>query len=110
LNASPEVSGRYQLRVWNEYGEETALVDVVVATAPGRPCGPLRIDDVSSTGCTCSWKEPEDDGGSQIIHYVAEKATKSTGWTPCGKTALTYVKITGAIITLSVFLTAINEL
>ena len=37
-----------------------------VRTEPGRPKGPLRIDDVSASGCKVSWSEPEDDGGAGV--------------------------------------------
>ncbi len=68
--------GRFEFRVWNEFGKETALVDVVVRTRPEKPRGPLRIDDVTADGCLCAWAVPDDDGGSPVLHYVVEKETR----------------------------------
>ena len=66
FNARPDDSGQYEFRVENEFGEETALIDVRVRTEPGRPKGPLRVDDVCASGCKVSWSAPEDDGGASV--------------------------------------------
>ncbi|XP_059095455.1 twitchin-like [Tigriopus californicus] len=88
-------SGQYELRVENEFGQETGLVDVVVLTEPDKPRGPLKIDNIHAEGCSCAWLEPENDGGSPITHYIVERQSGSSSqWTPCGKTENTCCKIT----------------
>ena len=42
FNARADDSGQYEFKVENEFGEETALIDVRVRTEPSRPKGPLR--------------------------------------------------------------------
>ncbi len=97
LNTTREKhQGRFEFRVSNEYGQETALVDLTVRVRPEKPRGPLRIEEVSAEGCVCSWKEPDHDGGSPVKHYAVEKATKSSaGWQLCGRTGDTSYRVTG---------------
>ena len=33
---------------------------------PGRPKGPLDVEDVKKDSCLLKWKPPEDDGGNEI--------------------------------------------
>ncbi len=99
-NARRDDAGQYEFRVENEFGEETALVDVTVRTEPSKPRGPLKIDEVHATGCTARWAEPEDDGGSPVTHYVVEKmATSSGSWQACGRTdgGCTEIKVKGLV-------------
>ncbi len=91
-------SGRYEFRVTNEFGQETALIDVSVTVVPDKPKGPLKVDDLTADGCQCSWNPPEDDGGTPITHYLLEKATKSgSGWQACGRTTSTNCHVAGLI-------------
>ena len=54
---------------------------------PSKPKGPLKVEDVTKTGCKLKWDKPEDDGGSPIKSYVVEKYDKATGrWSPVGRT------------------------
>ena len=95
LSADKAKAGQYEFRVSNEFGQETALIDVIVMTAPDKPKGPLRIDEITAESCSCAWKEPEDDGGSLVTHYVLEKATKTSTWTPCGRAQRLACKVAG---------------
>ena len=44
------------------------------------PDGPLNVRDVTKESAVVSWKEPEDDGGSPITHYVVEKQEDDGRW------------------------------
>ena len=45
-----------------------------------------RIDNVSASGCTVTWSEPEDDGGAAVQCYVVEKMVSNSGsWMACGR-------------------------
>lgn len=80
-------TGKYSLTVKNSSGEMTALGDVVVLGAPGRPKGPLEVTDVTKDSAKLKWQKPEDDGGQEISHYEMEKQEAGTGnWVPCGRT------------------------
>lgn len=53
---------------------------------PAKPEGPLKISDVHKEGCSLRWKEPLDDGGSPLDHYLVEKMDTETGrWVTAGK-------------------------
>lgn len=39
---------------------------------PG-PVSDLKVSDVTKTSCHISWAPPENDGGSQVTHYIVEK-------------------------------------
>ena len=98
LNARRDDTGQYEFRVENEFGQETSLVDVTVMVEPGRPKGPMRIDDITAESCSCSWAEPEEDGGSPVTHYIVEKSTSGgSSWTQCGRTDTTSCRITGLV-------------
>lgn len=58
-----------------------------ISGAPSRPGGPLKVDDVTATGCKLKWKKPEDDGGKPVTGYAIEKLDEKTGrWIPVGRT------------------------
>ena len=55
-------------------------------TEPGRPKGPLRVEDVCASGCRLSWSGPEDDGGAAVQGYLLEKMVSNSGsWMQCGR-------------------------
>uniref|UniRef100_A0A8C3KL55 Titin n=1 Tax=Calidris pygmaea TaxID=425635 RepID=A0A8C3KL55_9CHAR len=66
-------SGKYYLTLENTAGVKTFTVTVVVIGRPGPVTGPIEISSVSSESCVLTWKEPEDDGGSDITNYIVEK-------------------------------------
>uniref|UniRef100_A0A0N5A493 non-specific serine/threonine protein kinase n=1 Tax=Parastrongyloides trichosuri TaxID=131310 RepID=A0A0N5A493_PARTI len=86
-------SGVYKIIATNEYGKDEAEVNVVVLDIPGSPRGPLDISDVTKDSAVVSWREPEDDGGSPISHYVVEKQEDNGRWVPCGETSDTRIKV-----------------
>lgn len=64
--------------------------------APGKPKGPLKVSDVTKTGCKVKWEKPEDDGGKPITGYLVEKLDKSTGrWVPVGRSTEPEMEIKG---------------
>lgn len=79
-------TGVYIIKAENENGTDTAEVKVTVLDHPSSPRGPLDITNIVKDGCDLAWKEPEDDGGAEISHYVIEKQDAATGrWTACGE-------------------------
>ena len=61
------------------------------ADTPGEPVGPMTFSNISEGKCTLSWSEPENDGCSEITHYLIEKretakiswALVTDEWTEC---------------------------
>ncbi|KAK6747288.1 hypothetical protein RB195_000476 [Necator americanus] len=79
-------TGTYVITAKNENGTDTAEVKITVLDHPGTPRGPLDVSNVTKEGCDLAWKEPDDDGGAEIDHYVIEKQDANTGrWTSCGE-------------------------
>jgi len=79
-------TGTYIIKASNENGSDTAEVKVTVLDHPAPPRGPLDISNVTKDGCDLKWKEPDDDGGAPVSHYVIEKQDQSSGrWVPCGQ-------------------------
>lgn len=68
----------------------------MILASPGKPKGPLKVEDVTKSGCKVKWEKPEDDGGKPITGYAVEKLDKATGrWVPVGRTADTEMDIKG---------------
>uniref|UniRef100_A0A1I7XRB2 non-specific serine/threonine protein kinase n=1 Tax=Heterorhabditis bacteriophora TaxID=37862 RepID=A0A1I7XRB2_HETBA len=79
-------TGLYTITVENEHGKDKAQCTVTVLDVPATPEGPLKINEVHKEGCTLNWKPPEDNGGSDILHYVVEKMDTSRGtWQEVGE-------------------------
>lgn len=80
-------TGVYKIKAVNPHGEDEAEVEVTVLSAPSKPKGPLKVSDITKSGCKLKWNKPEDDGGKPITGYQVEKLDKSTGrWVPVGRT------------------------
>lgn len=62
--AARAMTGTYRILATNEHGSDEATVEITVLSAPGKPTGPLKVADVTKSGCKLSWKKPEDDGGT----------------------------------------------
>ncbi|KAI5639981.1 immunoglobulin i-set domain-containing protein [Phthorimaea operculella] len=91
-----KMTGTYRILATNEHGQDEADVEITVLSAPGKPGGPLKVADVTKSGCKLSWKKPEDDGGKPVTGYVVEKFNKATGrWVPVGKTDDTEMEVKG---------------
>jgi hypothetical protein len=79
-------NGIYKIRAVNEHGEDEVEVEITVLSAPGKPKGPLKVEDVTKNGCKVKWQKPDDDGGKPITGYQLEKLDKATGrWVPVGR-------------------------
>lgn len=63
--------GPYVLKAVNDSGEATATVTVNVLDRPGH-CQNLRTTYVCRHSCMVSWDNPEDNGGTEITHYIVE--------------------------------------
>lgn len=51
------------------------------ADTPGEPVGPIIFSKISEGTCTMSWNPPENDGCSEISHYIIEKReTSKISW------------------------------
>ncbi|KAI5726324.1 hypothetical protein M8J76_000791 [Diaphorina citri] len=80
-------SGVYRIKAENASGKDEADVEITVLSAPSRPGGPLKVEDVTATGAKLKWKKPEDDGGKPVTAYAVEKLDEKTGrWVPVGRT------------------------
>ena len=48
---------------------------------PGEPVGPITFSRISEGKCTLSWSPPENDGCSEVSHYLIEKReTAKISW------------------------------
>nr|CAD7393168.1 unnamed protein product [Timema cristinae] len=99
-NDNPERkdSGTYKIQATNKYGSDTAEVEIIVVSKPGKPEGPLEVSDIHKDGCQLKWKKPKDDGGEPIESYLVEKFDPDTGiWLPVGRTKEPQLEVTGLI-------------
>lgn len=46
---------------------------------PHPPQGPIRIENTTKYSIDITWKEPADNGGSEITGYIIEKCDMTTG-------------------------------
>ncbi|CAG2053028.1 unnamed protein product, partial [Timema podura] len=100
FNDNPERkdSGTYKIQATNKYGSDTAEVEIIVVSKPGKPEGPLEVSDIHKDGCQLKWKKPKDDGGEPIESYLVEKFDPDTGiWLPVGRTKDPQLEVTGLI-------------
>ncbi|XP_073811656.1 projectin protein bent isoform X33 [Musca autumnalis] len=96
MRAKRPMSGIYTIKASNEVGEDIAELDVMVLGKPGKPKGPLEVDNITKHGCKLKWEPPEDNGGAPIDYYEIEKLDPHTGqWLPCGKSSEPNAKVTG---------------
>lgn len=109
-----EDEGSFKLDVSNTAGSDAITIRVQVLDRPEQPRGPLAAKDIGSTDLFLSWKEPADDGGSPITHYIIERREEDrTSWTRLTTRALdTTVRVTslqeGASYVFRVF--AVNKI
>lgn len=86
-NAQRKHTGLYIIKAVNEHGQDEAEVEVTILSAPAKPKGPLKAENVTKNGCKLKWDKPEDDGGSPVTAYQVEKLDKASGrWVPVGRT------------------------
>ncbi|XP_065220483.1 twitchin isoform X27 [Planococcus citri] len=74
-------SGKYQIKLSNEQGEDTKEININMQDAPTPPRD-VTVSDIFKTSCKLSWKKSESTGGAPILHYVVEKQDLSLkgGW------------------------------
>lgn len=81
-------TGCYKIVAVNEHGRDEAEVEITVLSAPGKPKGPLKVENITKESCQLKWEKPEDDGGRPITAYQVEKFDKEQGrWVPVGRTS-----------------------
>ncbi|KAJ8352204.1 hypothetical protein SKAU_G00236800 [Synaphobranchus kaupii] len=74
--------GDYTITVENAAGSKTATCSVLVLDKPGPPRN-VVVSEVTSESAYLTWKEPEDNGGAVISHYVVQKKdVASDKWVP----------------------------
>ena len=99
LNLERADTGTFSFRAENDHGSAECGTEINVMVAPGRPKGPMRIDNVCGESCSAAWGAPEDDGGSPVLYYIVERAQGSQGdsWVPCGRATApaTELKVAG---------------
>ena len=66
-------TGKYTVTATNDFGSDSADIEVIVVDKPGAPRGPLTPSKITGEAITLTWKPPDDDGGAEINGYVVEK-------------------------------------
>lgn len=64
--AKRDDTGKFKVKAKNKNGEDEAEISVTVLDKPSAPEGPLTAESVTATGAKLVWKEPKDNGGSDI--------------------------------------------
>ncbi|ETN72288.1 hypothetical protein NECAME_13905 [Necator americanus] len=65
-------SGEYTIRLFNENGEESVSVPVLVKDVPEKPSS-ISVTEIETEAITIAWNAPNDDGGQLITGYLIEK-------------------------------------
>lgn len=65
-------TGKYQIKLSNEQGEDTKEIHINMQDAPTPPRD-VQVSDIFKTSCKLSWKSSESNGGAPILHYIVEK-------------------------------------
>lgn len=65
-NSNRNDSGKYTITAKNDFGKDSADIEVVVVNKPGMPEGPLTYSGTTQESISLSWNPPSDDGGSDI--------------------------------------------
>ena len=73
-----EDSGKYTISAVNDYGRDSADIEVIVVDKPGPPTGPIHYTGTTQDSVSLSWNPPQDDGGSAITNYIVEVADYSS--------------------------------
>uniref|UniRef100_A0A3Q3K560 Titin n=1 Tax=Monopterus albus TaxID=43700 RepID=A0A3Q3K560_MONAL len=73
--------GKYAIVAKNSSGQAQATILVNVLDTPGA-CQNLKVAYVTKNSCMVSWENPEDNGGTEITHYIIEcRQPSQRGWT-----------------------------
>lgn len=91
-------TGRYTLTLTNDLGSCSASANITVLDKPSPPQPPLEVSNVTKESARITWKQPLDDGGSPILHYIIEKMDVSRGtWSDAGMSTMHSHEITRLI-------------
>jgi hypothetical protein len=78
--------GKYTLTATNKWGEDTVDCEVSIHGRPTICQGPIEVSEVTKKSCRLEWRQPEDNGGSDILQYEVEKMDEATGsWLPAAQ-------------------------
>jgi len=92
-------SGTYVITAKNDFGQDSADIEVTVVDKPSPPKGPLNYSDITQDHITLEWQPPEDNGGADLVGYIIEMAEAGTNnWKQvpgyCPKTSFTVKSLT----------------
>lgn len=78
INPRREKSGVYTVILKNDQGQDQRdiMVNIMDKPLPPQMC---KVSDVYHDNCKVSWKEPIDDGGTEIIRYIVEALDRTLG-------------------------------
>ncbi|XP_067613922.1 twitchin isoform X10 [Eurosta solidaginis] len=65
-------AGMYTVTVLNEFGKDSADIEIIVVDKPSPPEGPLTYTEVAPDHISFEWSPPRDDGGSDVTTYIVE--------------------------------------
>jgi len=90
-------SGDYSVSVNNEVGSTNATIALVVLDKPDAP-QQLEGKSVDESTVELTWKEPQDNGGSEIKHYLVEKReANKRSWVLAGKVTDTTLRVANLV-------------
>jgi hypothetical protein len=72
-------SGKYTITAKNDYGKDSADIEVVVVDKPGIPKGPLSYTSTTQDSVSLAWNPPTDDGGGDITGICLDIFTWNLG-------------------------------
>lgn len=92
-------AGKYTVTATNEFGKDSADIEVIVVDKPSPPEGPISYTETAPDHISLSWLPSKDDGGSDITGYIIEVSEYGLdAWRPvpgyCPKTNYTVKGLT----------------
>ncbi|CAN8178623.1 unnamed protein product, partial [Coccothraustes coccothraustes] len=69
--------GRYEIRVTNPAGEDTAAINIRVVDVPDPPEA-VRVTQVGEDWAVLVWEPPKFDGGQPVTGYLVERKKKGS--------------------------------
>lgn len=73
-----EDGGKYTIVATNDYGRDSADIEVIVVDKPGPPTGPIQYTSTTQESVALAWNPPHDNGGSDVTNYIVEVADFGT--------------------------------
>ncbi|XP_071750036.1 twitchin isoform X1 [Lepeophtheirus salmonis] len=71
INPKREKSGSYKIIIRNAQGFDERLINVNIMDKPDPP-KTIEVTDISKNSCVVKLSPPDDDGGTEIKHYIIE--------------------------------------